>query len=54
MQAISVSGGLTSRGTEKGLSIRRRDDNGKMKRVDTGLDDIVKPNDVVFVGESLF
>ena len=54
MQAISVSGGLTDRGTEKGLSLRRRTDRGDIVSVNSGLNDGLEPNDVVVVGESLF
>jgi polysaccharide biosynthesis/export protein len=54
MQAIAVSGGLTSRGTEKGLAISRRAETGSVEKQRAGLDDVVEPNDVVFVGESLF
>jgi len=54
MQAISVSGGLTSRGTEKGLSVRRRDENGVIVSIKSELNGPLMPNDVVVVGESLF
>ncbi len=54
MQAISVSGGLTMRGTEKGLSLRRRADNGDIVSVKSALNDELLPNDVVVVDESLF
>lgn len=53
-QAISVSGGLTERGTEKGLSVRRRDANGGARTVDVRLEDTLIANDVVVVNESLF
>jgi len=54
MQAISVGGGLTMRGTEKGLSLRRRTDNGDIVTVKSALNDELLPNDVVVVDESLF
>ncbi len=54
MQAISVSGGLSERGTEKGLSIRRRNANGDIVTVKAGLNDPLQPSDVVVVDESLF
>ncbi len=54
MQAISVSGGLSERGTEKGLSVRRRSDNGAIVTVSAGLNDVLQPDDVVVVAESLF
>jgi len=42
------------RGTEKGLSLRRRTDNGDIVTVKSALNDELLPNDVVVVDESLF
>ena len=53
MQAISVGGGLTPRGTQRGLKIHRSA-NGKIERLDASLVDQLQPNDVVYVRESLF
>lgn len=51
-QALAQSGGLTARGTERSVSVYRRDAGGR----NTGLKmaDPVQPEDVIFVGESLF
>ena len=54
MQAIAMGGGLTVRGTERGVRIHRRDANGNVKKIDASLTDLVQSDDVVFVRESLF
>jgi len=54
MQALSLSGGLTPRGTEKDVQIRRRDPSGRYVTQKSSLGDAVRANDVVFVRESLF
>ncbi len=53
-QALVQGGGLTPRGTEKGLRIYRRDVDGKVITITPNLDDPVRPQDVLRVGESLF
>jgi len=54
LQALSAGGGLTPRGTERGMVIKRRDINGKQQVLDAKQDDLVQPDDVVYVKESLF
>jgi polysaccharide biosynthesis/export protein len=54
VQALSMGGGLTSRGTQRGIKILRRDDNGVMQELDTQLSDPVKKDDVIYIQESLF
>ncbi|MET3132133.1 polysaccharide export outer membrane protein [Oxalobacteraceae bacterium GrIS 1.11] len=54
LQALSVGGGLTARGTERGMRIKRRDDTGKMQVLDAKHDDMLQIDDVVYVRESLF
>jgi polysaccharide export outer membrane protein len=54
MQAIAMGGGLTVRGTERGVRIHRRDASGNVKKMDVALTDQVQSDDVVFVKESLF
>lgn len=54
LQALSVGGGLTLRGTERGVRVKRRDDNGKMLTMRVEHDDLVKVDDVIYVQESLF
>ena len=54
LQALSVGGGLTQRGTERGVRIKRRDAAGVMQILDAKHDDIIQVDDVVYVKESLF
>jgi polysaccharide export outer membrane protein len=53
-QALSMGGGVTARGTQKGLKILRRDDSGALQELEAGLADPVKKDDVIYVKESLF
>jgi polysaccharide export outer membrane protein len=54
VQALSMGGGVTQRGTQKGLRILRRDDGGVMQELEASLADPVKKDDVIYVKESLF
>ena len=54
MQAISVGGGITPRGSERRVKLRRTGADGKVVESDASLQDTVKPNDVIFVKESIF
>ena len=54
MQVLASSGGLTQRGTEKGLRIHRRGADGKTQVIQPTMDDQVRPDDIVYVRESLF
>ncbi len=54
LQALSTGGGLTPRGTERGMRIKRRDANGVMQQIDAKQDDLLQMDDVVYVRESLF
>jgi len=54
MQALSVGGGVTQRGTDRGLKIRRRTPAGELHAIDARLTDTLQPDDVVYVRESLF
>jgi polysaccharide biosynthesis/export protein len=54
-QAIAKAGGITLRGTEKNFRIQRRNKAGAVEWIDNGkLEDLVKPDDLVFLKESLF
>ncbi|MEP7068673.1 MAG: polysaccharide export protein EpsE [Usitatibacter sp.] len=53
MQALALGGGVTVRGTERGIQISRRAGSG-VKRIDASLNDRVQPDDVIHVRESLF
>ncbi len=54
LQALSAGGGLTARGTDRGIRITRRDANGKPTTIDARHDDIVQVDDVITVKESWF
>lgn len=54
MQALATGGGLTLRGTEKGIRVHRKGSGGKVEVVQPALDDAVRDGDVVYVRESLF
>lgn len=54
IQALSVGGGLTQRGTERGLRIQRRDAEGNLQILDAKSSDLVQPDDVIYIKESLF
>ena len=54
MQALSVGGGVTLRGTERGMMIHRRNGDGKVLKVEVKPTDAVQPDDVIYVKESLF
>jgi polysaccharide export outer membrane protein len=53
MQAIAMGGGVTPRGTLRGIKISRRDGES-VREINARLTDTVKPDDVVYVSESLF
>jgi polysaccharide biosynthesis/export protein len=54
MQAISVGGGLTPRGSDRRMKLRRAGADGKVLESNAGLQDVVQADDVIFVRESLF
>ena len=54
MQALATAGGLTQRGTEKGIRIHRKSANGETRIIEPKMTDLVQTNDVVFIRESLF
>ncbi|GKS69396.1 polysaccharide export outer membrane protein [Nitrosomonas sp. PY1] len=53
-QGLSVGGGLNPKGTERGLKIQRRDANGNLETLDAKPNDLIQPDDVIYVRESLF
>jgi polysaccharide export outer membrane protein len=53
-QAVSAGGGLTPRGTQRGLRIARRSADGAMRTIDVKADDLVQTDDVITVRESWF
>jgi polysaccharide export outer membrane protein len=54
MQAIAAGGGITPRGSDRRVKLRRADGGGKMVERDARLNDVVKADDVIYVRESLF
>lgn len=53
-QALSAGGGLSLRGTERGLVIKRRDAQGQLQTIRARNDDLVQVDDVLYVKESWF
>lgn len=54
LQALVMAGGPSARGTERRLRLNRRAPDGSIKELFPELNDLVKPDDVIFVRESLF
>ena len=54
MQAIAAGGGITPRGSDRRLKLRRVGADGKLVEKDASLRDPVKADDVIFVKEALF
>ncbi len=54
LQALAQGGGLTQRGTERGLRLHRRDASNALKITEPGMNDVVERDDVIYVRESLF
>lgn len=54
LQALATGGGLSARGTERGLRIYRRKSEGEPQVIQPAMTDTLLPDDVVQVRESLF
>lgn len=54
VQALSLGGGLTPRGSESQITIKRRDPSGKLMEIDAEPSDAILKDDVVHVGERWF
>ncbi|MEO8411680.1 MAG: polysaccharide export protein EpsE, partial [Propionivibrio sp.] len=54
MQAIAAGGGLTPRGSQSRLLLNRRRPDGSVEEISPELGDRIRPNDVLYVRESLF
>ena len=54
MQALATGGGLTQRGTEKGIRVHRRLPDGRVQVMQAQMDDRMLEGDVIYVRESLF
>ena len=54
MQAIAAGGGMTPRGSDRRLKLRRATADGKWVETDVGLLEPVRADDVIYVREALF
>jgi len=53
-QGLAAAGGLTLRGTQRGIRVHRRGADGAVQELRPGLQDQLQQDDVVYVQESLF
>lgn len=54
LQALALGGGPTSRGSERRLRLHRKAADGSIQQSDPELTDPVRPNDVIYIRESIF
>jgi polysaccharide biosynthesis/export protein len=54
MQALASAGGLTQRGTERGLRVHRRDAQGTVRVIEPAMTDKLQVDDIVYIRESVF
>jgi polysaccharide export outer membrane protein len=54
MQAIAAGGGITPRGSDRRLKLRRASADGKWLETDVGLQERIRADDVIYVKEALF
>jgi polysaccharide biosynthesis/export protein len=54
VQALAQSGGLTQRGTERGMRVHRRDASGTLRVLELKMNDPILRDDVIYVRESVF
>jgi len=54
IEALAVGGGLTPKGTQRGIQVHRRAADGKVQLIDAKLDDPIQAEDVIYVRESIF
>jgi polysaccharide biosynthesis/export protein len=54
MQALADGGGMTGKGSSRGIVLHRRDATGKVKESGASLDEDVRDQDVIYVKESVF
>lgn len=53
MQAVAVASGITETGSEKGIVLNRKSDKG-LQSISSGLEDELRPDDVIYVKNSFF
>lgn len=54
LQGLAAGGGLTLRGSDKGIRVHRRGTQGKTEVQQPGMDEPLRDGDVIYVRESLF
>jgi polysaccharide export outer membrane protein len=54
MQALAQGGGPTPRGSEYRLRLHRKNAAGEVEKLSPGMNDLIEPNDVIYVRESIF
>lgn len=54
IQALAQGGGPTARGTERNIKLLRRNANGGNEELSPRMTDLIRPDDVLYVRESLF
>ena len=54
MQALAQGGGPTMRGSEWRLRLHRKNDAGDVEKISPEMTDVIKPNDILYVRESIF
>ncbi len=54
LQALASAGGVTARGTIKGLQIHRRNPQGRTEILEPSLEEMPREGDVIVIRESLF
>lgn len=54
MQALALAGGFTSKASHRSIQIQRPAIDGTMEKIEVKLIDLVHPNDVIYIDESLF
>ena len=54
MQALAQAGGLTARGTTRGIKVHRKDAAGAVQVREIKMNDPVERDDVIYISESLF
>ena len=54
LQALASAGGLSARGTDRGVRVHRKDASGEVKISELKMNDRVERDDVIYVRESIF
>ena len=54
LQALAQAGGLSARGTDRGIRVHRKDAQGEVKISELKMNDRVERDDVIYIRESIF